>query len=157
MSRRRRDNRARFHHEIPMDRHRLTESLKAHEGLELTPYLDTTGNLTVGYGHNLNLPIGQAEADAYLDADIDTAIAGAKRALGEEAFEALDDTRQEVLVEMAFNLGGAGLAKFRNALAAVREGDYVHAASEMLDSLWARQVGGRAEALATRMSDGELA
>jgi lysozyme len=51
-------------------------------------------------------------------------------------------------------MGLAGLLQFTNTLAAVREGRYEDAASGMLTSLWARQVGPRATRLAEMMRTG---
>jgi len=65
--------------------------------------------------------------------------------------------RQAVLVDMAFNLGRAGLASFQKMRAALALGDFERAAAEMLDSLWARQVGRRARELAEMMQTGQWA
>ena len=52
---------------------------------------------------------------------------------------------------MAFNLGVEGLLKFQNTLAFVEHGQYKEASKEMLNSLWAEQVGDRAKELAQMM------
>jgi lysozyme len=67
---------------------------------------------------------------------------------------ALDDVRQRVLLDMAFNLGLPGLLQFKRTLEAIRTGQYQQAATMMLDSLWARQVGQRAERLSRMMATG---
>ena len=56
---------------------------------------------------------------------------------------------------LAFNLGISGLLKFKKMLAALLQLDYSMAASEMLDSKWAEQVGSRADDLAKQMRTGE--
>lgn len=66
----------------------------------------------------------------------------------------LDPVRRRVLHNMAFNLGVVGLLKFKNTLAMVERGDYAGASRGMLNSLWARQVKGRAKRLAEQMRDG---
>ncbi|WP_299494664.1 glycoside hydrolase family protein [uncultured Shewanella sp.] len=66
----------------------------------------------------------------------------------------LDDIRKVVLCDMAFNLGMAGLLKFKRMLRAVELGNYQMAADEMLASKWARQVGQRAIDLADMMRSG---
>ena len=53
----------------------------------------------------------------------------------------------EVLIEMVFQLGYAGLKKFVNFIAALDYGHLEHAADAMLDSLWARQTPARAQEL----------
>ena len=70
-------------------------------------------------------------------------------------FKTLDDARQNVLVNMAFNLGVAGLMSFKNMLEYVFHYEYDDAAKEMLNSKWARQVGYRAQELAEQMRTGE--
>jgi lysozyme len=56
---------------------------------------------------------------------------------------------------MQFNLGGR-LLTFRHALAAMRMADWATAAAEMRSSLWALQVGARADRLARAMETGEM-
>ena len=56
---------------------------------------------------------------------------------------------------MAFNLGAVRLAGFVKFIAAVETHDYATAACEMLDSLWASQVKGRAITLSKMMHSGD--
>ena len=137
-----------------MDRYRTKQMIKRHEGLRLKPYRDTVGKLTIGYGRNLeDVGISLEEAELMLEHDLDRAIQAAREVI--PGFDELDEVRQAVLVDMAFNLGRAGLAGFRRFRAALALGDFERAASEMLDSLWARQVGRRAEELAEMMRSGQ--
>jgi lysozyme len=66
----------------------------------------------------------------------------------------LDDVRQRALINMAFNLR-ARLLGFTNTLAAIQASDWQKAHDEMLDSLWAKQVGERAQRLASMILTGE--
>jgi len=137
-----------------MDRYRTKLLVKRHEGLRLKPYKDTVGKLTIGYGRNLeDVGITLEEAELMLEHDLDRALKDAREVIA--GFDELDEVRQAVLVDMAFNLGRAGLAGFRNMRAALALGDFERAASEMLDSLWARQVGRRAQELADMMRSGQ--
>jgi lysozyme len=70
-------------------------------------------------------------------------------------FAKLDEVRQAVLINMAFNLGTAGLLAFVNTLRYVKNGDYRQAAKNMLLSKWSRQVGKRADELALQMETGK--
>jgi lysozyme len=70
--------------------------------------------------------------------------------------EDLDSVRQLVLVDMAFNMGVPRLCKFKKMWAAIHESDFDNASAEMLDSLWATQVGNRARKLAEAMRKGEF-
>lgn len=56
-----------------------------------------------------------------------------------------------VLLDMTYNMGLGWFSKFKKTVAYVRAGDYDAASVEMLDSLWARQVGGRAIALSNQL------
>ena len=69
----------------------------------------------------------------------------------------LAPARLAVLVNMAFNLGITGLAAFSRTLAHVAAGQYAEASTEMLASLWAKQVGNRAKELSRQMRTGEWA
>jgi lysozyme len=138
---------------VPFDRAALIRQIRLHEGERLKPYRCTAGKLTIGVGRNLDdRGITREESAMLLDSDI--------RLLEIELFRALpwasalDDVRQRVLLDMAFNLGLPGLLQFKRTLEAIRTGQYQQAATMMLDSLWARQVGQRAERLSRMMATG---
>ncbi len=136
-------------------------ALKTDEGCRLHAYPDPlTGASpwTIGYGHtgldvHPALVWTQDQAEAALALDIDRHGDALARAL--PWIERLDPVRAAVLINMAFNLGVPGLLAFKNTLAAVRGGAYIRAANGMRASLWARQVGRRAERLAVEMETGE--
>ena len=71
-------------------------------------------------------------------------------------FDKLSDVRQEVLVNMTFNMGRNRMVGFRKMRLALIEGDHAEASVQMLDSKWASQVGARARELALRMKTGEV-
>jgi lysozyme len=131
----------------------MIQQLRRHEGERLTPYRCTAGKLTIGVGRNLEDRGITAEESAYLlNNDIEREWKALKTAL--PWVTGLNDVRQRVLLDMAFNLGINGLLKFKNTLATIQRGDYERAAGMMLDSLWARQVKGRAVRLAEMMKTG---
>lgn len=133
----------------------LTEQLILHEGLELKPYLCAAGKMTIGVGRNLeDAGISRDEALLLLRNDIDRIADELAHAIPE--FRRLNATRQRVLIDMAFNLGVAGLRKFKKMLAALSADDYARASEEMLRSRWAKQVKGRAVQLACWMKTGKL-
>jgi lysozyme len=137
-----------------MNRYLLRSQLERHEGLRLKPYRDTVGKLTVGYGRNLeDVGISRDEADFMLDNDIDQV----ERQLDTvDEYRDLNDVRQTVIANMAFNLGFAGLMGFKNMWSAIDRRDWDRAADEMLNSKWARQVGVRAVELSEIMRTGEV-
>ena len=71
-----------------------------------------------------------------------------------ERIKNLSPARQLVLINMAYNLGVEGLYEFKDMWAAIEAGNFDLAAAEMLDSLWAEQVGDRDLDLAKTMREG---
>jgi lysozyme len=129
-----------------MDLDALKSDLVRDEGQRLLPYTDTAGKLTIGIGHNLtDRGISQSVCDAIFAEDIAVVIADLDREL--PWWTRLDEPRQRVLANMAFNLGIAKLLLFRHTLDAMARGDYGAAADGMAASLWASQVGPRAQRL----------
>lgn len=138
-----------------MNKTKLAEQLKKHEGLKLKPYTDTVGKLTLGIGRNLeDKGITEQEALFMLNNDVDYFYGKLSKRL--PWLLSLDDVRQNVLVNMAFNLGVGGLLTFKNMLRLVSIGHYQEGAEEMLNSKWAEQVGYRANELAEQMRTGEF-
>ncbi len=160
----------------------LRDQLLRDEGLRLRPYLDTEGKVTIGVGRCIDTnpftvdeiaaicgaPLSHDAAVEWietrgitrdhalmlLDRDIATterALLDAQPWMGTD----LDEIRRAAMINMAFNLGVAGVGRFRRMLLALRGGMWSAAASEMLDSRWARQVGARAERLARQVETGE--
>lgn len=133
---------------------RLRESIKQHEGRKLYPYRCPTGWYTIGYGRNLDINgISADEAELMLDNDLERAKLGAQQAV--PGWFDLDDVRQEVLVEMAYQMGAGNLAKFRKMIASLYAQDWNAAADHALDSEWAQQTPTRAQTLAKRLRTGE--
>ncbi|MEY2643648.1 MAG: hypothetical protein RLZZ611_297 [Cyanobacteriota bacterium] len=137
-----------------VDRDAMVRQLRLHEGERLKPYRCTAGKLTIGVGRNLeDRGISREESAVLLANDIADMERELQRALPWVA--RLDEVRARVLVDMAFNLGIVGLLAFKRTLAAIEAGQYQQAATMMLDSKWAKQVGGRAERLSRMMATGK--
>lgn len=142
----------------------VTQDLVHDEGVRYFVYDDATGkpivkgstvygNPTIGVGRNLaSVGLRPTEIPFLLDNDISTAKEALQKAL--PWFSVVDGNRQEVLVEMCFNMGVQGLLYFTKMLRALRNGEFGIAANEMLDSAWAQQVGKRAERLAQKIRSG---
>ncbi len=129
------------------------EMLKTHEGLRLKPYRCTAGRLTIGYGRNIqDNGITEEEAIIMLMADILIA----ERELCEifKGFEYFSVGRKAALIDMIFNLGKSRFLIFRNMIKAINNNDWKDAAGEALDSLWAKQVGSRANEIAGMLRKG---
>lgn len=131
----------------------LLSQLKEDEGLNLKPYQDTVGKLTIGYGHNLtDNGISLDMAEQLLQDDISIAT----RSLTSKFpwVDKLDNVRQNVLINMCFNMGIKTLSTFTEFLALVEAGKYEEAAEDVLRTLWSRQVGNRARRLSVQLRDG---
>jgi len=123
------------------------------EGVRHKPYRDTVGKLTVGVGRNMDdVPFSEEEIALMLKNDITNADRDARSLI--PSFDSLSEPRKAVLVNMAFNLGRTRLSGFARFLDAVSVGNWANASSEMLQSKWANQVGGRAIRLAKMMREG---
>lgn len=150
---------------------RFKDDLVAHEGRRcradkhvvyddatgeiLKPGMTLVGQPTVGYGRNLvDRGLDEFEAAWLLDEDATQAVEDAADVVGAATWGSLDEVRQSVIANMAFNMGPKRLAGFVQMLAAVRAGDFKIAAVEMMDSKWATQVPKRAQTLARWMHTG---
>lgn len=176
---------------------RMAEQLILHEGLELKPYRDSRRIWTVGVGYNLeargvnyfNTVIGRValfkrddggyegtitreEAIKVLARDIKIFEGGVRWLFRE--YDQLNEVRQRVVLDLAFNLGHR-LEKFHdtarwvkaairaedNPMRATAPAEWHAAAFCLMKSLWARQVDdglggkfGRADRLATMLISG---
>lgn len=135
----------------------LKELLIKHEGLRLDLYQCPAGFWTIGVGRNLEANgISEDEAMLLLQNDINRCEASITQLDSFSGFwPALTEARQAVLISMAFNLGMAGLLRFKKMIAALQALDFQQAAEEMLDSQWATQVGQRAVELSSMMETGD--
>ncbi len=137
-----------------MNRAKLMAQLTIDEGRRDRVYTDSVGKLTVGVGRNISdREFSQDEIDLMLSNDIALVEADLDRTM--PWWRTMTEARQGVLANMAFNLGISRLAGFKNTLAYMQAGRYDAAAAGMLDSLWAKQVGARADRLAKIMRTGE--
>lgn len=158
-----------------MDRQKLEAQLKIHEGVEYDVYIDTRGNPTIGVGFNLRRSdareklrnvgmdydrvlagrgtLDKEQVSILLQQDIDYFYEQTKSII--KNFDKLNDVRQRVCVDMCFNLGVAGFRKFKGTIAHIEKEEFDDASDHMLNSLWARQVKGRADHLATMMRTGK--
>lgn len=131
----------------------LISMLKRHEGLRLKPYHCSAGKLSIGFGRNLDdMGISEDEALYLLQNDIDACYSELNVF---HWFQELDQVRQEALVDMLFNLGLPRFLSFKKMIARLIAKEYSQAAEEIVNSLYARQVGDRANELAYMIERGE--
>jgi lysozyme len=138
---------------MSIDVEKLLEELKRDEGYRDCVYTCSAGKLTIGYGHNVeDNPISDRAAELILLDDVGGVIS---RLEVLPWWRFLDGTRKRAMINMAFNLGFAGMMKFKKMIAAIEKKNFEQAATEMLNSRWADQVGERADRLAKMMFTGE--
>lgn len=145
-----------------MNYKRLIKNLQSDEGWRSVPYKDTLGIWTIGFGftsidgkrvNEHTPPLTREKGLEILKSLAYKAAEDAQICFPDLNF--LDPIRQEVLAEMAYQMGREGLSKFKATLNCIRVGDYKGAARHMRNSLWARQTPARAERAAKRMESGE--
>ncbi len=126
---------------------KLIDSIKANEGFVNHVYKDSLGRDTLGYG--TLMPINEDEAEMLLVHRLNKMkndLANRKPTI-----QLLNKSRQDVLYEMAYQMGVDGVLKFKNMWKAIEQKDYKQAGVEMLDSIWSRQTPERASRLAVIM------
>ena len=134
----------------------LREMLRRHEGVRNFVYLCSEGYETIGVGRNIadsGLGLSEDEVDYLLDNDIKRV----KTELSDEYFwfGALNEVRQEAMIDLSFNLGQTRLRGFKKALDAMSTEDFDRAADEFMDSRWSEQVGNRATEVTEMIRTGE--
>ena len=126
----------------------MVAAIKSEEGFRATPYEDSEGVLTIGYGLNLTGGITRAEADYLLRSRIDHAMQCLERGL--TWFLSTPQRVQDALTDMTFQLGCAGVMEFDAMLGQLEMGEWAAARQDALRSRWARQTPARAERVTSR-------
>ena len=131
----------------------LLNFIKGNEGLKVKPYRCPAGKWTIGYGYNLEahgIPgwmvdkvlsgrgINEGDAERLLVQEVANCITACQKIV--PGFSSLTLNRKIALVDMCFNLGPTGLAKFKNMLAAIGAGDWGRAWKAAQASKWYTQV-----------------
>lgn len=145
----------------------LLERIKREEGFRALPYLDTLGFKTVGYG--FKLPLSKAEQEISIELGFSEIYPMSKKVAEAILLHRLENIQkrlyeqivwlkfkpqevQNILIEMAYQLGANGVVKFKNTLKMIENNEYEKASKGMLQSLWAKQTPNRAKRLSKRMA-----
>ena len=139
--------------------------LAINEGVVYHSYYDSRGLPTGGIGHLLTKPteinqypvktnISQEQVEQWFNVDVGSAIRGAQRVLGLETWDKLNDTRKRAVTDLTYNLGEAGLSKFKDFIASMKVEDYIKAGSDLVNSAWFNQVGQRGPRIVQMISTG---
>ena len=129
----------------------LVERIKRAEGFRAHVYQCANGVDTLGYGRNVSQGAGisKEEAEYLLDNDLKRISQTLPNKV--PCFAKLSQARQEILIEMAFQLGLGGLLRFKKFLGFLESGNFEQASQAMLKSRWATQTPQRAKRLAKAM------
>lgn len=141
--------------------------LNFEEGYREKPYIDTEGYPTVGTGikigpkgaalSNYAFTVPKEVADVWLQSFVETTIRKMKSTPNVAvAMQRCNQAQTDILVSMAYQMGAAGLAGFKNTLAMVAAGNFTGASEGMLSSAWARQTPARAQRHAEVMRTGTM-
>jgi len=140
-----------------MDRPKLRQRLTAKEGLKYDAYRDSLGFWTICVGHFLGTSAAYAgttyspeKCSCLLDKDIDTA---EKEASSYNFYSDLDSPRQNVVVELTFNMAHK-LDGFHKFLTAMERKDYTQAGAELKDSVAYKQEPKRFDELIKALASG---
>lgn len=136
------------------------------EGWRPNAYMDTKGNSTIGYGHNLKggnnanvsslgldpaaLRSGQAalskdQGNQLFNLDMNDAKATAQKLVPN--YDSLHPTVKNVVNDMAYNLGPQGLKQFSPTMQLISAGKYNEAADHIQKSPYYKQTGNRAKTI----------
>lgn len=140
---------------------KLKDQLIISEGVVYKTYNDILGLKTCGIGHlcregepEFELPLGakisEERVTELFEQDIQTAINDCKKIYDD--WDKLPETVQIVCCDMMFNLGYPRYSKFAKTISHIRDGEWLKASSEMLDSKWARQLPKRSKHLSEMMA-----
>ena len=123
----------------------LIEMLKRHEGVRSHVCLCSAGYETLGVGRNIS-ESGLGLSDDEIDFLLINDITRVKQELADTYFwfPALNQARQDAMIDIGFNLGLTRLRGFVKALEAMSREQFDIAADEFMDSRWSQQVGNRA-------------
>ena len=121
----------------------LIERIGVNEGFRSKPYQCSEGVWTIGHGltwiteeESLSILSGRiSQLHLKLLDDLDW-------------YEGMPPEIKGVIIEMCFQMGFAGFCKFKKAIAHMKDINWKDAATEMLDSKWAKQTPSRANRLA---------
>lgn len=140
----------------------INKQLMREEAYREFIYDDVTGeevkapeghNYTIGIGFNLSagcpIDLAQIIATYFIDRN--------DRQLSKDLdfYEALDDVRKCVLLDMSFNMGIHGVEAFKDTINLISQGFYKNAAAQMRKSKWYSRLPHRAEPICQEMETGK--
>jgi len=141
---------------------RLERQLMADEGFRADPYQCSQGFFTIGFGARRlfceevtadTATVRHDQAQQQLRADIFKATLDMRELF--PLYWQMNYLRQELLTNMAYQLGFTGLSKFRLLRHAASQLNYLGMSREMQQSLWYQQSGNRSKRMVRQMRTGK--
>lgn len=141
----------------------LFESIKENEGFRSYIYKDTLGFETIGYGFKVSsLSNEEIEFNGGSIEPMSEKVAGKilerkVKILSRKVFVALPwlegkpQNVQDVIIEMAYQLGLDGMLNFKNTLNFIKDDNFIKAGENMRKSRWYSQTPGRVEKLIRKL------
>jgi lysozyme len=134
----------------------IKQMIIRHEGMKNKPYVDSTGNWTVGVGHligkslpaDMNREFSQEEIMGMFEQDFAKHYGIARQTPG---WDKANESGKGAMVDLAFNMGQWWF-KFPNTAMKLMSGDFPGAAAGLQDSAWFKQVGNRGAEIVALMS-----
>jgi len=132
----------------------LKNEIKKEEGYRLEVYIDTEGFPTGGYGHKIidgeKIPTTKEGWEELFEKDFSRACEGAMNICGDWNIK---DEAKAIIIHMVYQMGEAGVRKFKRALSHLKKAEYKYYAGEMMNSRWANQTPNRAKRLSDHMAN----
>lgn len=111
-------------------------SLKDDEGYRQSMYKCTAGKLTIGYGCNLEAGLSKYAAEELLKAQVSELIGQINFAFPEWTDWFPKPVNQAAFINMCYQLGIAGVKRFKKAIQSLEEGRLEDAKKEFANSKW---------------------
>ena len=131
----------------------LVDEIKKHEGFSPVVYKCTAGYDTIGYGQRIKyLRVTEEQSTEWLEEELNNL----KYILADKYLWFLPAPKevQNIVINMAYQLGVSAFSKFKKTIFLLAHRDYKAASTEMLDSKWARDdTPNRAKELSDRMAN----
>ena len=134
----------------------LKKRIRKNEGFCITPYFDSLGFATIGYGHLIkkneknffSKKYSKENLNKIFEVDFSIAVNLYNK---EYTIKKHNKEIKEIYIEMIFQLGIKGQKKFTKMHAYIDKKEYFMAALEMKNSLWYKQTPKRVEGLIKKL------
>ena len=124
----------------------LVDTIKEHEGYRNAVYMDTLGKPTIGYGFLIEaLELEEDICDLILMRKLEKLVNTIRFKFN--WFDDMPDKAQDVIINMCYQLGVNGFAKFSKTIQYFKNREWNLGSKEMLRSKWYMQTPNRAKEL----------